>query len=214
MSKLKVAVAISGGGSNLQALIDACSHPDFPAEIVSVLSNRPNAYGLERAKQAGIETVVIDHRGYSDRESFDVDLDKALQATGADLICLAGFMRILTDDFVRGWEGRMINIHPSLLPKYRGLHTHKRAIEAGDAFHGCTVHYVSPELDAGPLIIQAKVPIEPGDTADSLAARVLTREHVIYPQALQWIAEGRVTLDGEIAVIDGKPGPVTLDWAA
>ena len=214
MSKLKVAVAVSGGGSNLQALIDACSNPDFPAEIVTVLANRPQAYGLERARQAGIPTVLIDHTEFDDRESFDAELDKALRATGADLICLAGFMRILTDDFVRGWEGRMINIHPSLLPKYRGLHTHQRAIEAGDAYHGCTVHYVCPELDAGPLIIPAKVPVEPGDTPDSLAARVLTREHVIYPQALQWIAEGRVEITGDTALVDGQPGPVILDWDA
>lgn len=214
MSKLKVAVAISGSGSNLQALIDACSRPDFPAEIVAVLSNRPGAFGLERAKKAGIPTILLDHTGFDSRESFDAELDKALRGTGADLICLAGFMRILTDDFVRGWEGRMINIHPSLLPKYRGLHTHKRAIEAGDAFHGCTVHYVCPELDAGPLIYQAKVPIEEGDTPDSLAARVLTREHVIYPETLGWIAEGRVRLDGEHALIDGRPGPQILDWDA
>ncbi len=211
MEKLPVAVAISGSGSNLQALIDACAEPDFPAKIVLVISNKADAYGLTRAANADIPSVVISHKDYADRESFDDDLHKAILNSGADFVCLAGFMRILTDDFINKWQNKMINIHPSLLPKYKGLHTHARAIEAGDSHHGTTVHFVSSELDSGPLIIQASVPIHNGDNEDDLAKRVLTKEHKIYPLALKWVASGKTKTDGETTYIDGQKGPILLD---
>lgn len=211
MEKLPVAVAISGSGSNLQALIDACNTPDFPAKIVLVVSNKPDAFGLERAKKAGIPSKVISHKDYPDRESFDEDLNKVIVESGASFVCLAGFMRILTDKFINNWRDRMINIHPSLLPKYKGLHTHARAIETGDSHHGTTVHYVRAELDSGPLIIQASVPIFESDKPDDLATRVLKKEHQIYPQALAWIAKDKIELKGENAFIDGVKGPILLD---
>lgn len=211
-SPLRTAVLISGSGTNLQALIDACEESLFPAEIVLVLSNNADAYGLERARKAGIATAVVDHRNYPDRESFDADIDIELKSAGVQFVCLAGFMRVLTDGFVRKWHDRMINVHPSLLPLYRGLHTHKRAIEAGDNWHGCSVHFVRPDLDTGPNIIQARVPIIEGDTPDTLAQRVLTREHIAYPMALQLVAEGRVTIGDETVYIDGHKGPKVLEW--
>ena len=174
--KKPVAVLISGRGSNLQSLIDAAEAPDFPARIVLVISNREDAAGLERAKTAGIAASVISHRGKS-REAFDAELDGALRAAGAELVCLAGFMRILSDGFVRAWEGRLINIHPSLLPAYRGTRVHERVIEAKEALSGASVHFVVPELDAGPVIAQASVPVHPSDTPQTLAARVLEIEH-------------------------------------
>ena len=207
---LKVGVIISGGGSNLQALIDAAAAPDLPAEITLVISNNEDAYGLERARKAGIATQVIDHRTYPDRDTFDRDLTRALEESGCQLVCLAGFLRVLTDEFVTHWRDRMINIHPSLLPKYKGLHTHKRAIEAGEDYHGCTVHYVRPDLDTGPLLLQARVPVMAGDTPEALAARVLEKEHVIYPEALRKIAKGEITVEGETPIVDGKPGPVLI----
>jgi phosphoribosylglycinamide formyltransferase-1 len=191
LARLKLAVLISGRGSNLQSLIDACAKPDFPAEIVLVISNVPDAYGLERAAKAKIKTLTLDHRQYVEREAFEAKLTDALAASGAELICLAGFMRLLTPSFVQRWQGRLINIHPSLLPAYPGLHTHARAIADGAKVSGCTVHFVVAEVDAGPIIIQAEVPILPGDDADKLAARVLTEEHRIYPEAVRMIAEGR-----------------------
>jgi len=191
VARLRVAVLISGRGSNLQALIDACRAPGFPAEIVLVISNVADAGGLERAQRSGIATQVIDHRGFQGREPFEDALDAALRAARAELVCLAGFMRILTAPFVTRWQGKLINIHPSLLPKYPGLDTHARAIADGAAFAGCTVHYVVPEVDAGPVIVQASVPVRPDDTAETLAARVLTVEHRCYPLALQLIAENR-----------------------
>jgi len=206
-----IGVLISGRGSNLQALIDAAANPAFPARIALVLSNTPDAYGLERAKAAGIPTAVISHRGYGgDRAAFDAAMDRALREAGCQFLCLAGFMRILSEGFVEAWRGRAINIHPSLLPAYRGLDTHARAIADGAKEHGCTVHFVTPGLDEGPAITQALVPILPGDTEDALAARVLAREHDIYPKALGWLAQGRAVLDGDRALIDGKPGPVRL----
>lgn len=208
MSKLKVGVLISGGGSNLQALIDACANPDFPAEIIHVISNKPDAYGLTRAKDANISTSVVNHKDYDSREAFDAVINETLEKAGVEFICCAGFMRIMTDQLINNWQDRMINIHPSLLPKYKGLHTHQRAIDAGDKKAGCTVHYVRVELDDGPLIIQATVPIETGDSADDLAARVLTKEHITYPQALRLIADGKIKIDGTSAVIDGKAGPI------
>ena len=191
MARLRVAALISGRGSNLQALIDACRQPDFPAEIVLAVSNVPGAAGLERAARAGIATRTIDHRAFQGREPFEDALDAALSQARVELVCLAGFMRILTTPFVQRWQGKLINIHPSLLPKYPGLDTHARAIADGEAFAGCTVHYVVPEVDAGPTIVQASVRIQPNDTAATLAARVLKVEHRCYPLALRLIAEER-----------------------
>lgn len=187
--RLKLAVLISGRGSNLQALIDACALPDFPAVIDLVVSNEPQAAGLDRAREAGLDTAVINHRTFSSRAAFEQALDARLLDSGPDLICLAGFMRILGADFVRRWERRIINIHPSLLPALKGLDTHARALEAGLREHGCTVHYVTAELDDGPAILQAKVPVLPDDTVESLAARVLAEEHRIYPEAVRQLAE-------------------------
>lgn len=184
-TKTPIAVLISGRGSNLQCLIDACAAEDYPARIVAVISNRPDAYGLERAREAGIAAIAIDHKAYETRESFEAALDAALREAGAEFVCLAGFMRILTEGFVNAWEGRMINIHPSLLPKFKGVDTHARAIEAGESEHGCTVHWVTPGMDEGPTIAQARVPVLPGDTPETLAARVLVEEHLLYPEALK-----------------------------
>lgn len=185
MSRLKLAILISGRGSNMEALLKAAADPAYPAEPVLVASNRPDAKGLETAAHAGIPTLAIDHKLYGkDREAFERELDKALTAAGIEIIALAGFMRVLTPWFVTRWEGRMINIHPSLLPKYKGLDTHQRAIDAGDAEAGCTVHWVSAGVDEGEIIAQAAIPILPGDTADSLAHRLLPEEHKLYPRAL------------------------------
>ena len=183
-----VVVLISGSGSNLQAIIDA----RLPISLRAVISNKANAYGLERARQAGIPTEVIDHRDYASRADFDAVLQQHIDHYQPELVVLAGFMRILTDGLVEHYRGRMINIHPSLLPKYRGTNTHARAIEAGDAVAGCSVHWVTPELDAGPVLLQAEVPIHPGDSADTLAARVLEQEHKIYPEAIRRIASGEI----------------------
>ncbi len=200
MTKLKTAVLISGRGSNLQALIDACGQPDFPAEIVLVFSNVADAYGLERARKAGIPTAAISHRDFATRDAFDMAMDAKLTEAKAEFICLAGFMRLLSATFVRKWQGRIVNIHPSLLPAFKGMHVHEQAIAAGVKVSGCTVHYVIPELDSGPTILQEKVPVQPGDTADTLAARVLEAEHRIYPAALKMIAEGRVRLEQDRAI--------------
>ncbi len=202
-----VVVLVSGSGSNLQALIDQFSAPDSPARLCAVISNRADAYGLERARQAGIETRVLDHKAFDGREAFDAALVETIDAFDPQLVVLAGFMRILTGTFVRHYQGRLLNIHPSLLPKYKGLHTHQRAIEAGDTEHGCTVHFVTEELDGGPLVLQAIVPVVAGDTPELLARRVLTGEHHIYPLAVRWFAEGRLRL-GEAGVeLDGQPLP-------
>jgi phosphoribosylglycinamide formyltransferase-1 len=200
----KVAILISGRGSNMQALIEACAAPDFPAEIVLVAANRADAAGLERAKSAGIATRIIPHRDFPDRQSFEVALDAALRDSGADLVCNAGFMRILTPWFVERWHDRQLNIHPSLLPAFPGLHTHERALAAGVRFTGCTVHFVRAEMDAGPIIAQAVVPVLADDDPDRLAARVLTAEHRIFPLALRLVAEGRARVVDERVVIDGK----------
>lgn len=192
MRKKRVAVLISGGGSNLQALINAALVTDYPAQVVLVISNNPDAYGLKRAQDANIPTKVVNHRNYDSRAAFEQSLHDVLLSENIELICLAGFMRVLDDQFVHKWEGRMINIHPSLLPKYKGLHTHARAIEAGETEAGCTVHFVVPELDAGPIIAQAAVPVAPDDTPETLAARVLEKEHLIYPEALRKLALGLV----------------------
>ncbi len=206
MARLKVGVLISGRGSNLQALIDACADPAFPAEIVLVLSNKADAYGLERARQAGIPAAVVSHRDYADKPGFEAAMDDALNAAGVELVCLAGFMRLLTSGFVERWHNRLINIHPSLLPSFKGLDTHARAIEAGVRFTGCTVHYVRPAMDEGPIILQAVVPILEGDDDHTLADRVLIAEHRCYPGALKLIAEGRARVEGERVAISGAPG--------
>lgn len=190
MERVKLAVLISGRGSNLQSLIDACAAPDFPAEIAIVISNRPDAYGIERAKRAGLKTEIIDHKNFSTREDFETALQHSLAQYPVDMICLAGFMRVLTEKFVSAWEDRIINIHPSLLPKYPGLHTHQRAIEAGDQESGCTIHFVTAGMDEGPVILQKSVPIQAGDTPDTLAARILDVEHRAYPEAVRILAEG------------------------
>ena len=206
MAKLKIAVLISGRGSNLQALIDnfGPAVANSPIEIVLVLSNRPEAAGLAHAAGAGIATKAVDHRAYPDRDGFDAALDAELRAAGVDLVCLAGFMRIFTPGFVEGWAGRMLNIHPSLLPLFKGTHTHARALEAGVRLHGCTVHYVVPELDAGPIVAQAAVPVRAGDDPDSLAARVIVQEHRLYPAALALVAGGKVRLEGARVVFDAE----------
>jgi len=190
--KLRIGVLISGRGSNLQSLIDACADPAFPAEIVLVISNIPNVQGLDRAEKANIPTKTINHKDYDAREKFDQALTETLQQAGVELVCLAGFMRIVTAQFLAHWPDQVINIHPSLLPAFKGIHVHERVIEAGVKFSGCTVHYVVPEMDAGPIITQACVPVKDEDTPDTLAARVLEQEHVIYPLAVRLIAEKRL----------------------
>ncbi|EKT4466884.1 phosphoribosylglycinamide formyltransferase [Pseudomonas putida] len=200
-----VVVLLSGSGSNLQALIDANRGDDSPVRIRGVISNRADAYGLQRAQAAGIETAVLAHGDFEGREAFDTALMALIDGFEPDLVVLAGFMRILSGGFVRHYQGRLLNIHPSLLPKYKGLHTHQRALEAGDAEHGCSVHFVTEELDGGPLVVQAVVPVEPGDTPDSLAQRVHRQEHQIYPLAVRWFAEGRLRLGEQGALLDGQP---------
>ncbi|MBE9557082.1 MAG: phosphoribosylglycinamide formyltransferase [Proteobacteria bacterium] len=198
----KVAVLISGRGSNMQSLVRACAAPDYPAEIVLVLSNRADAAGLDFAREAGIATAVISHKDFPDRASFDAAMDAEIRRHGADLICLAGFMRLLDSAIIEAWRDRMINIHPSLLPSFRGLKTHERALEAGVKLAGCSVHFVRPDVDTGPIIAQAAVPVLPDDTPDSLAARVLEQEHLIYPMALRMVAEGRVRVEGDRAIVE------------
>jgi phosphoribosylglycinamide formyltransferase-1 len=205
MAKLKLGVLISGRGSNLQALIDATADPSFPAEIALVISNRADAGGLARAEAAGIATKVIPHKEFASREAFDAALDAALRQAGVGLVCLAGFMRLLTAGFSQGWHDRLINIHPSLLPSFKGLDSHAQALAAGVRFSGCTVHFVRPEMDAGPIILQAAVPVHDGDDEDALAARILEAEHQCYPLAVRLIAEGRITIVDEIVrVADGE----------
>jgi phosphoribosylglycinamide formyltransferase-1 len=191
-----VAVLISGRGSNLRALIEAASAPGYPARIALVLSNRPDAEGLEVAKATGIETAVIESRG-KERAEFDAILDTVLKSKGIEIVCLAGFMRLLTTAFVQAWYGRMINIHPSLLPAFKGTDVHARVIAAGVRITGCTVHFVSPEMDEGPIILQAAVPVPPAATPESVADAVLAQEHVLYPQALRLLAEGRLVIEGQ-----------------
>lgn len=190
MAKKRVAVLISGRGSNLKSLLDACAQPDYPAEIVLVLSNKSDAGGLNYARDAGIDTAVLSHRDYESREAFDAAMHEVLQQHQVELVCLAGFMRLLTAGFVEQWNGRMLNIHPSLLPDFKGLDTHRRVLEAGVKETGCTVHFVVAQMDAGPIMMQARVPVLAGDTEDTLAARVLEQEHRIYPQALADVARG------------------------
>lgn len=199
-----VVVLLSGTGSNLQALIDSNDIKDSPANIRTVISNRADAYGLQRAQDAGIDTRVLDHTAFEGREAFDAALIKVIDTFNPQLVVLAGFMRILSAEFVRHYQGRLLNIHPSLLPKYKGLHTHQRALEAGDSEHGCSVHFVTEELDGGPLVVQAVIPVESNDSPHSLAQRVHAQEHLIYPLAVRWFAEGRLSLDEQGALLDGQ----------
>lgn len=192
----KIVILISGRGSNMEALIAARDAGNLPVNIAAVISNRPDAKGLETAAKAGIATHYIDHKAFAGREAFDAALAECIDGFVPDLVVLAGFMRILSEGFVRHYEGRLMNIHPSLLPSFPGLHTHQRALEEGVRIHGCTVHFVTPTLDHGPVIIQAAVPVLDDDDEGALSARVLRQEHLIYPQAVRWFAEGRLTLDG------------------
>lgn len=203
--RLPLVALISGRGSNLQSIIDAAGEDGLPVEIRAVLSNEPGAYGLERARRAGIETRVVNHRDYKSRHDFDAALMNVIDGFEPELVVLAGFMRILTAEFVNHYHGRLMNIHPSLLPDFPGVDTHQRALDAGVKEHGASVHFVTPELDGGPVIIQARVPVKNGDDADALAARVLEKEHLIYPQAIKWFAEGRLQVDDEQVLLDGKP---------
>jgi phosphoribosylglycinamide formyltransferase 1 len=206
MARKRVAIMISGRGSNMVALIDAARDAAYPAEIALVISNEPAAEGLQRAEAAGIPTAVVDHRKFGkDREAFERALQHELQTRRIELVCLAGFMRLLTSWFVRQWEGRLLNIHPALLPAFKGLDTHARALASGATEHGATVHFVVPEMDSGPIIAQAAVAVQSGDTEAALAARVLEVEHRIYPQALRWVAEGRVRIADGRCLIDGQP---------
>jgi len=204
----RIVVLISGGGTNLQAIIDACKSSTYPAEVVGVLSNKDDAYGLVRARKANIEAISLSHKDFDSRENYDQAIIAKIDYLKPDLIVLAGFMRILTADFVNHFQGRLINIHPSLLPKYQGLHTHQRAIDAGDTEHGVSVHFVTEELDGGPVILQAKVPIFPEDTADDLAIRVNQQEHRIYPLVVKWFGFGRLTMTNEKSVLDGNILPL------
>ncbi|WP_029007429.1 phosphoribosylglycinamide formyltransferase [Azospirillum halopraeferens] len=204
MARLKLGVLISGRGSNLQALIDAAADPAYPATIALVLSNKADAAGLQRAASAGIPTAVVDHRAHpGDKRAFEEAMDAELRRAGVELVCLAGFMRLLSDWFVERWRDRLINIHPSLLPSFKGLDTHARALAAGVRLHGCTVHVVRPAMDEGPIVVQAAVPVLPGDDEHTLAERVLAAEHRIYPLAVRLFADGRARVEGERVVIDG-----------
>lgn len=204
---LRVVVLISGSGSNLQALIDGVTTGDLPIEIAAVISNRPEVMGLTRAANAGIPTLVLDHKGFASREAFDLELMRTIDAYNPGLVVLAGFMRILTPEFTQHYLGRMLNIHPSLLPKFQGLHTHQRAIEAGEKEHGVTVHFVTAELDGGPAIVQAVVPVLADDDATLLAKRVQRQEHLIYPLAVKWFAQGQLLMKEGKAVLKGETLP-------
>ncbi|WP_127555130.1 phosphoribosylglycinamide formyltransferase [Saccharospirillum alexandrii] len=203
----RIVVLISGGGSNLQSLLDQCQTGSLDADIVAVISNRPDAFGLSRARQAGVKALTLDHTGYANRAAFDAALAELIEAQQPDLIVLAGFMRILTDDFVRRFPGKMINIHPSLLPRYPGLNTHQRALDAGDSQAGATVHFVTAELDGGPPIAQVEVPISDQDDAESLARKVLAQEHRLYPTVVDWFVKGRLRLDANQVLLDDQPLP-------
>jgi phosphoribosylglycinamide formyltransferase 1 len=207
----RVGVLISGRGSNLASLIEAVQQPDFPAEIVLVISNKADALGLKRAEDAGIETAVIDHKAYKGRrEAFDAVVTVALKEAGVDIVCNAGFMRLHSPSFVREWSGRQLNIHPSLLPAFRGLHPHAQALEAGVRLAGATVHFVSEDMDAGPIIAQGAVPVLPGDDEDALSARILGMEHRLFPLALRLVATGAARLEGGRVVYAGDAPPPFL----
>ena len=216
MAKLKVGILISGRGSNMAALIKAASASDYPAEIACVISNKADAGGLKIAADAGIPTTVISHRGYPDRESFDREVSAALEKHGVGLVVLAGFLRIFSSWFPQHWAGRLINIHPSLLPSFKGLHVQQQAIDAGVRVSGCTAHFVIPDLDAGPIIAQAAVPVLQDDTEETLTARILRQEHRLYPTVVRWFGEGRVSASGNGAkvAVQGVPSAATLLFSA
>ncbi|ARL01320.1 phosphoribosylglycinamide formyltransferase [Burkholderia pseudomallei] len=197
----KLVILISGRGSNMEAIVRACAREGWPAEVAAVISNRPGAAGLEFAASHGIATAVVDHRAFDGRDSFDAALAAEIDRFAPDLVVLAGFMRILTPVFVAKYEGRMLNIHPSLLPSFKGIHTHQQALDAGVALHGASVHFVIPELDSGAIVAQAAVPVVAGDDADALAARVLAAEHTLYPRAVRWFVEGKLRLDAGRAIV-------------
>ncbi|MEI5638371.1 MULTISPECIES: phosphoribosylglycinamide formyltransferase [unclassified Pseudoalteromonas] len=208
MAPTRLVVLISGSGSNLQAIMDACQSGYINAEVAAVISNKADAYGLTRAKHAGIATQVLDHKQFASREEYDVALGQLISDFTPDLVVLAGFMRILTPSLVQKFKGKMLNIHPSLLPKYQGLNTHQRAIDANDAEHGVSVHFVTEELDGGPVVCQARVPILPDDTAESLAKRVHMQEHKLYPLVVKWFSEQRLKMEADYAVFDNKTLPL------
>ncbi|RVU40553.1 phosphoribosylglycinamide formyltransferase [Rheinheimera riviphila] len=199
-----IVVLISGSGSNLQAIIDACAAGFIAGRISAVISNKTGVFGLQRAAEADIPAVVLDHKAYPDRQSYDAALLQSIDSFQPDLVVLAGFMRILTPEFVGHYQGRLLNIHPSLLPKYQGLHTHQRALDAGDTQHGCSVHFVTAELDGGPVVLQAKVPIFAGDDATEIAGRVHDQEHRIYPLVVRWFCQGRLQQQADKALLDGQ----------
>ena len=203
--KIRLVVLISGRGSNLQAILDQAASGELPVEVAAVISNRPGAHGLERARRAGVPALELDHKNFADRPEFEAALIDLIDRHRPDLVALAGFMRVLTAGFTEHYRGRLLNIHPSLLPKFRGLHTHERAIAAGETEHGASIHFVTAELDGGPVIVRARVPVPPGDHADTLAARVLEQEHRLYPLAIRWFAEGRVRLEGERVFFEDAP---------
>lgn len=206
-----VVILISGRGSNMEALLAAVARGELPVRVAAVISNRPDAKGLETAAAQGVPTAVVDHKAHAGREAFDAALAECIDGYAPDLVVLAGFMRILTEGFVRHYEGRLLNIHPSLLPSFPGLHTHQRALEEGVRIHGCTVHFVTPALDHGPVVVQAAVPVLDGDDEATLAARVLQQEHLVYPLAVRWFAEGRLTLEGgRVRLAAERPFPATL----
>ncbi len=208
MKRQRTVILISGRGSNMMSLVEAANASDYPAEIVAVIANRPDAAGLGWAASRGIATAVVDHKAYPGRQAFEESLDRVIAGFGAEIVCLAGFMRVLTPNFVRLWQGRMLNIHPSLLPSFKGLHTQEQALAAGVRIAGCTVHFVVPEMDAGPILVQGAVPVLPEDSPDSLAARILPVEHLIYPQALAMVASGRASMAGDRVVYSANPLPV------
>lgn len=206
----RIVVLLSGSGTTLQSIIDA----KLPANIVAVISNKPNVRGLSRAQEAGIPAHVLDHTTFPSRQDFDLELQTLIDQQRPDLVVLAGFMRILSDDFVHHYYGRLINIHPSLLPKYKGTHTHQRVMDDGDPLHGSSVHFVNTELDSGPILLQARLPVLATDSVESLELRVKVKEHLIYPTAISWLAKGRIKLKDEAIYMDGKkmPGPVVMDY--
>ncbi|MFC5300372.1 phosphoribosylglycinamide formyltransferase [Azospira restricta] len=206
-----IVILISGRGSNMEALLAAVARGELPVRVAAVISNRPDARGLETAAAQGVPTAVVDHQAYAGREAFDAALAACIDGYAPDLVVLAGFMRILTEGFVRRYEGRLLNIHPSLLPAFPGLHTHRKALEMGVRIHGCTVHFVTPALDHGPVVVQAAVPVLDADDEATLAARVLQQEHLVYPLAVRWFAEGRLSLDGgRVRLAAERPQPAAL----
>ena len=205
IQKIRLVVLISGRGSNLQAILDQAVSGELPVEVATVVSNRPGVHGLERARQAGVLALELDHKNFADRPEFEAALIETIDRRQPDLVVLAGFMRVLTAGFTEHYRGRLLNIHPSLLPKFRGLHTHERAIAAGETEHGASIHFVTAELDGGPVIVQARVLVLPGDDPDALAARVLEQEHRLYPLAIRWFAEQRLRLEDEQVWFDGQP---------